>query len=81
MRRREFITLVGGAVAWPLAARNQRLIPKIGILNGGSEDVYAERVLVFRNALQEYGYVDGQHVAIEFASANGEDTSRCWPRL
>ena len=64
MRRREFITLLGGAAAgWPLAARAQQLskVPRIGFL----QRVRNENVIAFIQALREAGYVDGQNAVIE----------------
>ena len=73
MKRRAFITLLGGAAAWPLAARGQQStkLPRIGILWPNPLTTSGHFVDAFRQGLGELGYVDGQNMTIEFRTAEG----------
>jgi len=73
VKRRHFITLLGGAAAWPLAARAQKAtkVPRIGYLGYSSPSLERDLVGVFQQGLRNIGYVDGQNIAIEYRSAEG----------
>jgi putative tryptophan/tyrosine transport system substrate-binding protein len=74
VKRREFISLLGGAAAWPLAARAQqkRVIPVIGVLSSRSPAVDTPLVAIIRDGLREGGFVDGQNVALDYHWTEGQ---------
>jgi putative tryptophan/tyrosine transport system substrate-binding protein len=73
MRRRDFITLLGGAAGWPLAAgAQQTALPVVGVVDGGSPDTSARYVDAFRKGLSENSYVEGQNVTVEYHYLEGQ---------
>jgi putative ABC transport system substrate-binding protein len=76
VRRRQFITLLGGAAAvWPIAARAQppaSLPPRVGILAFGHQDLASPPLTAFREEMRKIGYVEGQNYVLEFRSARGD---------
>src|SRR5262249_15213219 len=73
MKRRDFMALLGGAAAWPLAAyAQQAVVPVIGLLDQRSPDGLADRLRGFRQGLNEAGFVDGQNVTIEYRWAENQ---------
>src|SRR5437588_11497862 len=73
LKRREFVTLVGGAAAWPLVARaQQRAMPVVGFIRDGSAEGNARYAASFRKGLNEAGYVEGQNVTVEYHWLEGQ---------
>ena len=73
MRRREFISLLGGTVAWPVMARAQQpAMPVVGYLGTETPELFAIRLAAFRQGLSEMGYDEGRNIIIEYRWANGQ---------
>jgi putative ABC transport system substrate-binding protein len=73
MKRRDLIALIGGAAAWPLAARAQQAMPAIGFLASQLPDAITDRLRGFRQGLKDTGYVEGENVAIMYRFAENQD--------
>jgi ABC-type uncharacterized transport system substrate-binding protein len=73
LKRREFITLIGGAATWPLVARAQQAMPVIGYFSGRSSDAEAPIRVPFLKALEESGFTPGRNIAIVYRFAEGHD--------
>jgi putative ABC transport system substrate-binding protein len=71
IRRRDFFVTLGGAAAWPLAARAQQK-PVVGFLNSGSADAYPDRIMAFHQGLRQLGYIEGENVVVDYRWALGE---------
>src|SRR5262245_25589195 len=73
LKRRELITLLGGAAAaWPLTARGQQAMPVVGLVGGRSAEANVRAVAAFRKALNKTGYVEGQNVTVEYHWLDGK---------
>src|SRR5262245_59170904 len=75
MRRRDFITIVGGAATWPLAARAQRpeKLPTVGFLGRTTPSAWSQWVAAFVQRLRDFGWIEGRTIAVEYRWAEGRD--------
>jgi putative ABC transport system substrate-binding protein len=75
VNRREFITLFGGAAAWPVVARSQQTgkVARIGFLGTSSDSLERHLVDAFRQKLRDLGHIEGENIAIEYRWAEGHD--------
>jgi putative ABC transport system substrate-binding protein len=72
VRRREFITLLSGAAAWPLVVHAQQVMPVVGFLNSASPDAFADRLRAFHQGLKDTGFVEGENIAIAYRWAENQ---------
>src|SRR5215470_16731258 len=72
IKRREFITILGGAAAWPRVARAQQPTPIVGLINGRSAQDAVRNVAAFRKGLDETGYIEGQNLMVEYHWLEGQ---------
>ena len=72
MKRREFITLIGGAAAWPFTARAQQAMPLVGVLSSTEAAGRVAGIAALRRGLGEGGYVEGRNIALEFRWADNQ---------
>ena len=71
--RREFVTVLGGAAAWPIAARAQQAaMPVVGFLNSASPEAFPDRLRAFHRGLKDTGFVEGENVSIVYRWAENQ---------
>src|SRR5262245_36382321 len=70
--RREFISLIGGAAAWPLAARAQQVMPVVAFVSGATADNAPRNAGAFRKGLSETGFLEGQNLSVEYHWLGGQ---------
>ena len=83
MKRREFITLLGGAAAWPVVGHAQQQMPVIGFLGAVSPNGFSDRLQAFHQGLKDTGYAEGANVVIEYRWAENQLEFDCqrWPPI